>query len=403
MKFFINYKLIGFFMSFLVFGCVHADGAKRTLSAELNPNCPESICETKNENNATTLIHVRADGENDTLHYIWDLSRQPSVLVALCERDTNVTINWNETFMDVKTVQFTIKPKYTMSFVLTKVFIFNDVTDQASIIGVNKSNIETIDARELTWTREEFNKSTNEVKVAVSGKDDASIGCNGVINLKLKCYNEEDHDKETPHLLHSANVTQVDMEFIDLIPSDTKFESIRIAAEFVLVADSETTKTPFTINKRKTVDDENTPGVFTLIDINTPQVKNNTHASYLQYRPISYTEQSRDITKRTDVHLNQPDFLDDAETYLNLSIAYSYYGNTLDQYLVQSFNVSFGQREDKFYSNYTTWTFILGYGTSPPEHVSMFIAILACIGLGIPLLLLIIGGVYLAVKRMRNC
>lgn len=58
-------------------------------------------------------------GENDTLHYVWDLSRQPSVLVALCERDANVSINWNET--DVKTVQFTIKPKYTMSFVLTKV------------------------------------------------------------------------------------------------------------------------------------------------------------------------------------------------------------------------------------------------------------------------------------------
>lgn len=48
-------------------------------------------------------------------------------------------------------------------------------------------------------------------------------------------------------------------------------------------------------------------------------------------------------------------------------------------------------------------TFVLGYGTAPPEHLSMVIAILACIGLGIPLILLIVGGVYLAVKRMRNC
>lgn len=52
---------------------------------------------------------------------------------------------------------------------------------------------------------------------------------------------------------------------------------------------------------------------------------------------------------------------------------------------------------------FTFRTFVLGYGTAPPERVSMFIAILACIGLGIPLLLLIVGGVYLAVKRMRNC
>lgn len=46
---------------------------------------------------------------------------------------------------------------------------------------------------------------------------------------------------------------------------------------------------------------------------------------------------------------------------------------------------------------------MLGYGTTPPEHVSMIVAILACIGLGIPLILLIAGGIYLAVKRMRNC
>lgn len=48
-------------------------------------------------------------------------------------------------------------------------------------------------------------------------------------------------------------------------------------------------------------------------------------------------------------------------------------------------------------------TFVLGYGYAPPEHVSMILAILACIGMGIPLLLLIIGGVYMAVKRYRNC
>lgn len=48
-------------------------------------------------------------------------------------------------------------------------------------------------------------------------------------------------------------------------------------------------------------------------------------------------------------------------------------------------------------------TFVLGYGYAPPEHVSMIIAILACIGMGIPLLLLIVGGIYMVVKRYRNC
>lgn len=47
----------------------------------------------------------------------------------------------------------------------------------------------------------------------------------------------------------------------------------------------------------------------------------------------------------------------DPETYLNESIVYSYYGTELKNALVQSFNVSFGEDQDGFYShtNYTTW------------------------------------------------
>lgn len=125
-------------------------------------------------------------------------------------------------------------------------------------------------------------------------------------------------------------------------------------------------------------------GVFTLIEIVTPHEKNDTHgtidsqfsrifeffkklktkfiffllfssAGYLQYRPISYTKPIRDITSKTDVHLNKPNFVEDAKNYLNLSVAYSYYGNALNENLVQSFNLSFGMPQDKFYSNYTTW------------------------------------------------
>lgn len=78
----------------------------------------------------------------------------------------------------------------------------------------------------------------------------------------------------------------------------------------------------------------------------------------MQFRPISYTKPDRDITSKTDVLLNKPYFIADASAYLNATIVSTYYGNDLDKKnLVQLFNVSFGQQEDKFYSNtnYTTW------------------------------------------------
>lgn len=84
----------------------------------MNPGCPSDNC---NNDELITLIHVRADGDNDTLHYIWDFNRQPSILVALTELNTNVTIKWDQFSNDANLLTFSNKPKYTMSFILTKV------------------------------------------------------------------------------------------------------------------------------------------------------------------------------------------------------------------------------------------------------------------------------------------
>ena len=47
-------------------------------------------------------------------------------------------------------------------------------------------------------------------------------------------------------------------------------------------------------------------------------------------------------------------------------------------------------------------TFLSGYGVPPLEELSMFVIIVATIGLGIPFLLLAIGGCYICIKRTRN-
>lgn len=64
------------------------------------------------------------------------------------------------------------------------------------------------------------------------------------------------------------------MEFVDLSWNST-FASPRIAGEFALVA-SESPKKPYKISKRKTVDDEHTPGIFTLVDVISPDGGNGT-------------------------------------------------------------------------------------------------------------------------------
>lgn len=67
------------------------------------------------------------------------------------------------------------------------------------------------------------------------------------------------------------------MEFVDL-SWNSSFASPRIAAEFALVA-SEPPNKPYKITKRKTVDDEHTPGIFTLVDVISPDGSNGTQGN----------------------------------------------------------------------------------------------------------------------------
>lgn len=94
----------------------------------MNPGCPIYICRDINGDDFknTTVIHVKADGPSNSLHYIWDLraNHTPSVLVALTELNTSLIIEWESFLNSVdtpNTVAFSNEPVYTMTFLFTKV------------------------------------------------------------------------------------------------------------------------------------------------------------------------------------------------------------------------------------------------------------------------------------------
>lgn len=56
----------------------------------MNPDCNE-LCRERN----VTTLYMRADGPNDTLHYLWDFVGKPSVLLALTPSSAWLNIsNW---------------------------------------------------------------------------------------------------------------------------------------------------------------------------------------------------------------------------------------------------------------------------------------------------------------------
>lgn len=104
---------------------------------------------------------------------------------------------------------------------------------------------------------------------------------------QMKFFGSEDHDTDIPHLLHSVNVTQMDIEFVNLTDVNASIASPRIAMEMALIA-NETTTRPFTISERKTINDEHTPGTFKLIDIVSPDGANGTQGEFIFFYYFLY-------------------------------------------------------------------------------------------------------------------
>lgn len=88
------------------------------LTATLNPGCRE-FCEN---NTAITLVHIAATSDTDTIHYVWDFTGKPTILVALTSKQAEFHIDWPR-LMESKTgsVRFTEAPQYTFMAIINRV------------------------------------------------------------------------------------------------------------------------------------------------------------------------------------------------------------------------------------------------------------------------------------------
>jgi Lysosomal transcription factor, NCU-G1 len=187
----------------------------------------------------------------------------------------------------------------------------------------------------------------------------------------------------------------------------SSYKNPRIAVTFLLVSSESKNEGSFKFNKRRNLDDEFTPGVFDVFDVVSPRSRNSTEGAFLQYRPVCYTTPARTVSGSTE--LKQGEIRDsnssekDIESFRN-TLPFSYYGYNLGSKVAQSTNITFGMNGDGFYSrsNYTSFSMLLGVGAPPIERLSAFVITFAAIGLGVPLLVLLVGGAYVCIKRNRN-
>ncbi|XP_021938342.1 glycosylated lysosomal membrane protein-like isoform X2 [Zootermopsis nevadensis] len=374
------------------------------LSMFHNPGCEHPInC------SSFKVGYVKAEGPNDTLHYLWDFTQKPSILVAAAPAGSNLTISWSQFKAgNNKSIMFSEEPVYSFGIVLDRIWEYNDVNDSGLMDRKNKNSsyVRALDMENFNWTLSDFaNESMDTVDLKVESSSFTSKNSNalisGSIRFVLSAFSFRDHFGELPHLLHSANSTQVDL-VLDKLKTNSSFSNSRFALE-VLIASSDKVNSTASIVSQKSLDDEYSPGVFTLVHLQTPMAELG-KGGYLQWRPVAYVAKERDISYSTETSSYGVTNVKNRNARLNHTLLYAYYCSHLDNLLVQSTIVSFGLKEDGFYkkTNYTSWTFVVGYGTPPNEDFSLLVIFVISIGLGLPALLIIISGIVVAVRRISQ-
>lgn len=360
----------------------------RKISSVVNPGCSSKCKLDKN-----VLVHVTAEGAEDTLHHVWDFTNKPSVMLAVTPPNTSLLISWDDFLKgDAGSIKFSSQPSYTFSFVFDQIIEFNDIDNTAVYDPkkYNTSDIKVYDPRKFEW-KFKSNSYLNTSKNVFAIMEGEHGGHKGLVRVSLSAYGTMEHSKTQPHLLHTINATQVDIVLKDF--QSTKHFKSRFALIFTVVS-SDSSQSKYSPISWKNLDDEHSPGVFTVGGYKSNE-------GYLEWRAVAYTTAERLMTSSTDVTTSLGNARKDS---LERTAVYSLFGDQLNRMLISSVILSFGQPGEAFYSatSYLSWTFLGGIGSPVDEGFSLLVLLIISVGIGLPALLIIVGTTCIVVKRMSK-
>lgn len=180
---------LGFFVLslFSLSVIVKCGDIERKLSVTLNPNCTNSSDSThmdKNCDDKITLVYIKSEASNDTIHYIWDFTGIPGVLIAKTGVNTTLNLNWKD-FMDGKedTISFSSNPYYVFSAILHRINLFDDPSDKANITDESVKDVISMNPHYFKWIRENLTMTESNSSVFLIMR--AFMGKNGSVAMRV--------------------------------------------------------------------------------------------------------------------------------------------------------------------------------------------------------------------------
>ncbi|KGL98527.1 Lysosomal protein NCU-G1-A, partial [Charadrius vociferus] len=346
-------------------------------------------------NSSVNLLHVRAVGPADTLHYIWSSIGAPAVLlVATASQSSALRINWTQLLSPAPAGAIWIDPPssvvYSTAVVFTKVFEYSEAETLEELF------YPTYDLSDFSW--DSINHTLNHTALTaeftgVPVNDPSGSFSNGSVAFRVTAYGGSGRDRLLPSLLHTANSSKVEFVLAGVAP---RGNGSRFALE---VATVEETGVAQKLRSARSIDDEYTPTIFEV----TESRNGSSTFSFLQWKATAYGSQT---PRREDGIQCRSHGLQAANWTLPTSgIVRAYFGEGVgNTYTVSAINISFGGEDGKVYQEkrYLSWSALLGFGQPPKDTFSPLVISIMAVALGTPMAMLLVGGcVVLFAQRKR--
>nr|A8WH34.2 RecName: Full=Glycosylated lysosomal membrane protein B; AltName: Full=Lysosomal protein NCU-G1-B; Flags: Precursor [Xenopus laevis] len=367
----------------------------RKVSVQYNPGSSDT---------SVNVVHVRAVGDGNTIHYVWSTLGTPTVLLIYTHSETSqLQVNWTKLLSPAPQGALRVEPEESVSYatalLFTRIFEYQDVNNTANFSGTDEKYFyPPYNLSEFLWENANATVNATSLSANLTGSnttDPSGSFHNGSVSFRISAYNTSGRDSSPPRLRHTANCTKLEFLVSGVRP---RGNNSRFALEMVTIEKEGRRKMKSVLS----IDDEYTPTIFEMMQL-VAVAPNSSHArGFLQWKSVAYGSPSGSRADLLPCQLYPLQPLN--ATFTATSIAHAYFGDDLaDAYNLEAFNISFGIADGDFYDKheFLSWSALIGYGDPPRDSFSILVICIMAVALGTPLLLLIIGTVLVTAVRHK--
>uniref|UniRef100_UPI00398F00B3 glycosylated lysosomal membrane protein n=1 Tax=Pristiophorus japonicus TaxID=55135 RepID=UPI00398F00B3 len=326
----------------------------RQVSLEYNPGRNVSV----DSPSVPNVLHVRAVGHNDTIHYLWSTLGAPTVLLIYTSSPrSSLHINWTRLELRDPSGAVHIEPAetivYSTAVIFSRVLEYDDVNDTANLSQVpNRCFFPTYQLEDFTW--DDVNATLNRSTLTAQFRGRNATGQlfgNGSITFRITAFESSGRDTGLPRLLHTANTSKLEFVVEGVEPRGNRS---RLGLELMVLEGAGARRE---LKVAHTIDDEYTPSIFQVDKLVAMAGNASGVASFLLWKPVAYSsprafrgdsQPSRDYSLRQGRSGSLP----------SASIAFAFFGAGLAGGIrVSAINISFGAAGGELYnaSRYLSW------------------------------------------------